>query len=324
MHIRRTLWTLVAVAGTVLGATAVATPAVAGNGSAAAVAQAGANPAVARPPAGVEAPRNALAATKNKVLAGQNGNLSIITPQGDLVMYYHHGWINGTADFSPGYDRGDGWNAFTKVISFGVNNSYDNMYLATTSNGRMYAYYWKHNEQRWVNPSGTLVGEGWQGTQKLISGGNRGYLSWVYRITDDGTLSWYRWSGVPGEGGFWEIGGIPIGSGWGGFRYVAASRSTRGTALGEFFAIPSNGDVNYYEHDHWNNTWDNKGVPQVIGRGWYGGGCGYQTVQAGGYGTVYAVDGSGRLRWWQHYTTQAGHHWYPEVACGAVVGEGWM
>jgi hypothetical protein len=309
-------------------ALAIAVPA-----GAASATQAGPDSTVARPPAGVQQPRAAAAAAaQNKVLVGQNGNLSIITPAGDLLMYYHHGWMEGSTNITFAGDRGDGWNAFSKVVSFGVYNSYDNMYLATTSDGRMFGYYWKHNEQRWVNPAGTLVGSGWGGTQKLISGGNDGYRSGVYRITDSGVLYRYRFAGVPGEGGFFDIGGISIGSGFGGFQYVAARRAGMGTGgdEGEFYGVLSNGNLLYYRHDHFTNTWANAGVGQIINRGWTGGGCGFQTVQAGGRTTaggdnvLYGVDGSGRLRWMQHYQRTGAHYWYPETACGKVVGVGWM
>ncbi len=283
--------------------------------------QAGPDASVARPPAGVVQSRAAAAATKNKVLVGQNGNLSIITPQGDLLMYYHHGWIDGSANFSPGYDHGDGWNAFVKVISVGVNDSYDNMYLAIASNGNMYGYYWKHNEQRWVNPAGTLVGQGWQGTQKLISGGNYGYETQVYRITDGGQLYYYHFSGVPGEGGGFTESGLIGTAGWGGFLYATASQD-------HFYGVQSNGDVLFYKYNWAQDRWDNQGVGQVIHRNWTGGSCGFQTVQAGGYygngDVIYGVDGSGRLRWLRHSIISGGHYWYPSDSCGFIVGSGWM
>ena len=70
------------------------------------------------------------------------------------------------------------------------------------------------------------------------------------------------------------------------------------------------------------------GIAEQIGEGWYCGNCGFQTVQGGGHssgGTVlYAVDGSGRLRWFAHYQDHNGHNWVPVGNCGAIVGTGWM
>jgi hypothetical protein len=318
---------LIAVTGMLLGAAAVTAPASAAIGTAAAGPQHKADRAVARPPADVKVARNAVAAAaKNKVLAGQNGNLSIITPQGDLLMYYHHGWQEGTAGISQAYDRGDGWNAFAHVVSYGVNNTYDNLYLAVTHDGRMYGYYWSHYWQYWVNPSGTYLGSGWENTSKLIPAGNSQDDSILYRITNDGKLWWYMYNGVPGQGGWWSRSGIGshIGTGWGSYRHVAATG-------GMFYAVRSDGILDFFYYpsmDSGEPGWYNNGNPEQIGSGWSGGNCGFQTVQGGGHsmsGTVvYTVDGSGRLRWFAHVQDHNGHHWTPVGNCGATVGTGWM
>ena len=320
------LGTLIAITAMLLGAAAVTTPAAAVPGSAAAGPQHRVDRTVARPPADATVARNAVAATKNKVLAGQNGNLSIITPQGDLLMYYHQGWQEGTAGIGPGSDRGDGWNAFAHVVSYGVNNTYDNLYLAVTQDGRMYGYYWSHYWQYWVNPSGTYLGSGWENTSKLIAAGNSSDDSILYRITNDGKLWWYMYNGVPGQGGWWSRSGIAshIGTGWGSYRYVAATG-------GMFYAVRPDGILDYFYYpsmDSGEPGWYNDGNPVRIGEGWSGGNCGFQTVQGGGYGVpgtvVYAVDGGGRLRWFAHVEDHYGHSWVPSGTCGYPVGTGWM
>ncbi|GIJ45089.1 hypothetical protein Val02_19750 [Virgisporangium aliadipatigenens] len=251
--------------------------------------------------------------TGDKLLVGQNGNLSVITAAGDLIMYYHQDWANGDPDLGPGYDRGDGWNMFKQVISFGVNGTRDNLYLAVAHNGDMYGYYWRDSTQSWVNPTGTKIGNGWQDSTMLFAGGNREDLNDVHRVTPDGRLWWYQYRGVPGQGGSWSVGGKAIGAGWGQFRYVTAS-------WGEFYAVLPDGLMRFYSYDRRTDEWANGGLPQDIGTGWAGGECAFRTVQAGGFRTMYAVDGAGQLRWRFHVMGPDGtHSWLPATGCGTVL-----
>jgi hypothetical protein len=317
---RRCLFIAVAVALAVLSAPASSARTPTTLPAAAAAAPGASDPTVARPPSGATPPRAAVAAS-NQVIAGQNGNLTIIRPDGALLMYYHFGWQDGTNSWAGPFHRGTGWNSFKHVISFGINNSFDNLYLATTYGGLIYAYYWSNGENRWINPNGTLVGgPGWQDTTRLVAAGWSGNSAYFYRVAGNGDLYWYRFDGIPGRGGAFTVPGNKIGEGWNVFRFLTAGNG------GVFFAVKYDGTLNVYGYDNWydgSGPWNNGGLPVVIDSGWSGGACGFQAVLHGGVSTaghvLYAVDSGGDLRWNRYLQL-----WTPSSGCGYVVGYDWM
>ena len=90
------------------------------------------------------------ARTKNLVTVGQNGNLSIVTPAGAMIRYYHNNWYNGAVSWLGPYARGSGFNSFDMIASQGINNSYDNMYVCINSSG-VYGYYWDQANDNFIN-----------------------------------------------------------------------------------------------------------------------------------------------------------------------------
>ncbi|MEV6303393.1 tachylectin-related carbohydrate-binding protein [Actinoplanes sp. NPDC051861] len=277
------------------------------------------------------------AQTKNLLLAGQHGNLTLVTPTGALNMYYHPRWAEGLATVTGPFHRGDGFDAFGWMASVGVGS--DNLYIAVNGSG-VYGYYWKNDVGRWAN-GGSRVnvadpnGAGWANLANLISGGWTWNSSGTpgslfYTIDGAGLLYWHLYIGVPGEGGYWapNSGGW-IGSGWNSFRRVTASPN------GVLYGIDSSGVIRWYRYN-WPTfggyqDW-HPGSSAIVGSGWFGGTYGYQTVQstgassiAGWTGGLYMVDKNGNLRWNRHIGWYDGSpSWAYPTGGGAVIGTGWM
>lgn len=266
----------------------------------------------------------AAARTKNLILNGQRGNLTIITPGGDLLMYYHPGWVYGTPDIVGPFRNGSGWGAYSRLANVGIDR--DNLYVAVDSDG-VWGYYWNGTGNFWYYDGARQLiaprSGAWRLTRSVISGGNwSGWGGIFYTIDTDGVLRWHMYIGVPGAGGYWHPNsGRQIGMGWQNFAYVTAS-------VGVFWAVEQDGTLRWYRYD---TPIDGSSVSwhpsstTIVGSGWIGGTYGYQTVLAGGNDVVYAVDRNGLLRYNRHVDyTFGGTGWTHPTDGGRVIGSGWM
>ncbi|MFC7277279.1 tachylectin-related carbohydrate-binding protein [Paractinoplanes rhizophilus] len=275
------------------------------------------------------------ARTKNLVLNGQHGNFALITPNGDLYIGYRTGWateyLNQSSWIGP-VKRGEGWDRFSHVAMVGVGMTYDNLFVAIDTSGSdagVYVYYWHQGTLSWDGPRyvAALSNSGWSGVSKLISGGHGTVIpglpaaAYFYTITGNGDLYWHRWDGDYYGG--WNTTPKVIGGGWGGFPFVTAMYD------GTFWAAQTDGQLLWYQRHavayNGGDYWMNDGAAKVVGSGWYGGPCGFQTVLSGGSGVIHAVDSAGRLRYFRHPgSTYGTPDWDPVPLCGATIGTGWM
>ncbi|WIN00260.1 tachylectin-related carbohydrate-binding protein [Actinoplanes oblitus] len=270
----------------------------------------------------------AAARTKNLFLSGQTGNLSLITPAGEMLMYYHNEWQYGGPSIIGPQPRGSGWNRYGLIATSGMYGSYDNLYIGLASDG-VYAYYWSQGENRWRNdgaPVWTAPRTGsWANTRLFFGGGtNQGNANsggtYFYTIDTAGTLYRHIYEGLPGEGGQWSRdSGTRIGVGWD-FTYVTAD------TLNVFWGVKPNGDLYWYRYSGPTNGditgWQGG---TVVGTGWLGGTYGYQTVQSAGAGGLYMIDRNGDLRWNKELNYWVGEPtWQYPTGGGRILGPGWM
>jgi hypothetical protein len=137
----------------------------------------------------------------------------------------------------------------------------------------------------------------------------------MYGIRPDGGLMWYRHLDPLGGRAHWANGrGVKVGSGWGTFERVLASRS------GTIYAIQPDGDLLWYRHlDPLTGAarWAN-GHGLKIGSGWDG----FTQVTASNGGVIYAIRPDGDLMWYRHLDPLGGAARWAD-GHGVKIGSGW-
>ena len=148
---------------------------------------------------------------------------------------------------------------------------------------------------------------------------NQAKSSYIYGITPDGKLMWYRHVGADrGLGlettGSWQ-GANEVGHGWNGFASVFAGGSNI------MYAIRSDGTLDWRQHQGARTGLPEWGASKVVGRGWNG----FRQVFSGGGGILYVIEAGGKLRWYRHngYQTGAGFETPGAWEGPREVGRGW-
>jgi hypothetical protein len=129
---------------------------------------------------------------------------------------------------------------------------------------------------------------------------------WVYVISEDGTLSWYRQDTTDAA---WQ-GPNVVGWGWQNFQDVIP------VGFNHLYAVASDGTLLWYQHNGYNNGTPDWAGPIVVGTGWNG----FAKIFSGGDGIIYAIQQDGTLLWYNNvdFATGGGTWQGPNV-----VGSGW-
>jgi trypsin len=138
-------------------------------------------------------------------------NLMGRTKAGDLVLYTsdgHGGWLNPMGTLI-----GNGWNGFDTVTTPGdwYGNGHQSL-IGRTPHGELVIYN-SDGAGGWTNPTGTLIGTGWNGFRLFMSPGdfNGDDMVDIIGVTPGGSMYLYTTDGH----GNWQTGiGVPIGAGW--------------------------------------------------------------------------------------------------------------
>ena len=140
------------------------------------------------------------------VLAGSNGTLFGLRPNGDLIWYRYvvSDWNTGAGSWAAnsGSRIGNGFTSFSRLFG-----GYDGVIWGVAGNGDL--HYFRYNRTDGTTGSGAWtsrgkVGNGWQAMSDLV--GDSGGV--IYAMA--GTLKWYRYDGTK-----WATGsGKAIGNGW--------------------------------------------------------------------------------------------------------------
>jgi hypothetical protein len=202
-----------------------------------------------------------------------------------------------------------------------VNTSYkDGTVLAIFPSGEMklYKYGYPNNNFTWVigaTGGGQTVGAGWNGFDKVVTGGDGSVLG----VLPSGEVKLYRYAYVNGNFS-WVIGasggGQTVGAGWNAFNKIVAGGD--GTVLG----VLPNGEMKLYRYAYVNGsfTWiigANGG--QTIGAGW----SGFDKIVAGGDGTILGILPSGELKLYKYAYTNGNFTFTIGSSGGQTVGFGW-
>ncbi|MEP7147542.1 MAG: tachylectin-related carbohydrate-binding protein [Acidobacteriota bacterium] len=130
---------------------------------------------------------------------------------------------------------------------------------------------------------------------------------WVYAITNDGDMLWYR---KDTGASAWQ-GPKKVGNGWNFKDVIPAGGNS-------IYALTDDGNLLWYQHTGFNDgsfTWNG---PVNVGRGWT-----FTKIFSGGQGIVYALQPDGTLLWYRHggYADGGG----PNTWTGPkAVGSGWQ
>jgi hypothetical protein len=157
------------------------------------------------------------------------------------------------------------------------------------------------------NPSGAQVGCGWEGFQRVFSGGD----GVIYAIRHDGALLHFKdfarngTNGDCGQQGW--VSPTVIGGGWQNFRHVFSGGE------GMIFAITAAGDMLFYQHLGGRNWAATSG--RRIGSGWQN----FRHVLSGGGGVIYGVNPNGDLVYYRYVPGEGSFVSYS----GATIGNGW-
>lgn len=152
--------------------------------------------------------------------------------------------------------------------------------------------------------------------------------SFLYGITPEGNLLWYRHNGASKGLGVniaeaWH-GPSTVGNGWENFKQVFVGD---GNIL---YGITSDGSLKWYRHDGFNNglgltldgvlaagAWANDSG-KTVGTGWGN----FKNVFSGGEDIIYAISNQSELLWYQHNGSRTGT---PDSWNGPkIIGTGWQ
>jgi hypothetical protein len=126
------------------------------------------------------------------------------------------------------------------------------------------------------------------------------YPAYIYALTPDGTLKWYRHDGAQEGKASWQ-GPREVATGWNKYRFVFPGGGNI------IYAITQDGILQWYRHKGFetglgpevSDSWEG---PNNVGRGW----ADVQKVFSGGDGIIYAINRDGKLLWFRHNTFLSG------------------
>ena len=130
--------------------------------------------------------------------------------------------------------------------------------------------------------------------------------SFIYGVSPDGQLLWYRHDGAQkGEGisipGAWH-GAKGVGVGWNNFKEIF---SGDGNII---YGISPDGSLRWYSHAGFNTGLGLKNggwaanPGKIVGSGW----AQFKHVFSGGKGVIYAITHDGKLKWYKHAFSRTG------------------
>src|SRR5262245_5597262 len=126
------------------------------------------------------------------------------------------------------------------------------------------------------------------------------YPAYIYAISKDGTLKWFRHDGAA-EGKFDWQGARDVGTGWNKYRFVFPGGGN------VIYAITQDGILQWYRHKGFETglgpdvagSWEG---PNDVGRGWVN----LRQVFSGADGIIYAINNDGKLLWFRHNAILSG------------------
>jgi Tachylectin len=139
--------------------------------------------------------------------------------------------------------------------------------------------------------------------------------TFLYAITPNGTVKWYRHNGaLDGAGlsvaGSWT-GPVDITRGWDAYPRVFSGGPNM------FYGIDPKGNLQWLRHDGIDNGIPKWLGPTQVGNGWLAA----KHVFSAGPGIIYMVDPTGNLFWYKHQDSGTGGiNWSPRTH----IGEGWQ
>lgn len=175
-----------------------------------------------------------------KIVPAGGRALYALADNGDLLWFEHAGAFDGQGDLTGPRVVGTGWGGFKAIVPGG-----NGVVYAIAADGTLWWY--KHDAfesggevSTWRPPK--QVGTGWATTfTKVFAGGNEGVL---YGVLPDGTLRWYRHTGVADGADTWE-GPHNVGTGWHNFDHIF------GTLDGQIYAKARGKPLRWYRHRSW-------------------------------------------------------------------------
>ncbi|MDX8032662.1 tachylectin-related carbohydrate-binding protein [Lentzea sp. BCCO 10_0856] len=190
-----------------------------------------------------------------RTIAGPDGVIYNIPPDGTLkrLRWNGSGWDNNGQPEVIGVD----WQRFTT-------DEYRNR-ITVDETGRIYTiddkgqlkiYLWDAQNKKWANPSGDVIGVGWNRYDSITAGG----AGVLYARKPTGEMIRYRFHA---ESQRYVLRDVQVGTGWHSFKRIF---SPGGDVL---YGVRPDGVMLWYRYIESNNTWvggDTTGVP--IGNDW--------------------------------------------------------
>lgn len=115
------------------------------------------------------------------------------------------------------------------------------------------------------------------------------YPAYIYAISSDGTLKWFRHDGADEGKPDWQ-GPRDIGTGWNKYKFVFPGGAN------VIYAITQEGVLQWYRHTGYQTGVDSWDGPNDVGRGWEN----FTQVFSTGDGIIYAINSTGKLFWFRH------------------------
>ncbi len=124
---------------------------------------------------------------------------------------------------------------------------------------------------------------------------NNVYPAYIYAISSDGTLEWFRHDRVENDKFEWQ-GPRNVGTGWNKYKFVFPGGSNI------IYAITTDGVLQWYRHTGYQTGLDSWEGPNNVGRGWVN----LKQVFSGSDGIIYAINADDKLLWFRHNGTLSG------------------
>lgn len=119
--------------------------------------------------------------------------------------------------------------------------------------------------------------------------GKNVYPAYIYAISSDGTLKWFRHDGAEEGKSDWQ-GPRDVGTGWDKYKFVFPGGGNT------IYAITTDGVLQWYRHNGYQTGLESWDGPIEVGRGW----SNLAKVFSTGDGIIYAINSSGKLLWYRH------------------------
>lgn len=234
-----------------------------------------------------------------------------IADNGDLMWYYHRGFMTGNADWAnmgQGIKVGNGWNEGRFVFKGNPRGDDGVIYRINSQHELIWYKHHGHagnNLQAWSG--GRQVGHGWHDARKVFSGGP----GIIYMIDKQGDLYWYRHEGYHDGTPRWGR-TAKVGNGWN------IARTTFSGGGGVIYLVTTGGEMFWYKHLGFQDGQPSWAERTKVGVGWQES----PDIFSGGEGIVYAMRRDGSLHWYRHTGHLNGEGTW-EAPTGRRIGSGW-